>query len=137
MRRPLAALALLFALAFATLAHAGTYLDTAALLLGESRKTAEWVQSHLTDTKLAAIAHDVAEARVKAGRLVVVPKDVEKAHPHLLLALETTERALAAAADGDPSRFMRLVLQAREEERTYRAILGQQKLALPELEHRN
>ena len=137
MSRPLAALALLLALTFTSLAYAGTYLDTAALLLGESRKSADWVQSHLTDTKLAAIAHDIAEARVKAGRLVVVPKDVEKAHPHLLLALETTERAMAAAADGDPSRFMRLVFQAREEERTYKAVLAQLKLALPELEHRN
>ena len=124
----------LVAMTWTTLSWAGTYLDTAALLLDETRRTDDWVQAHLADVKLAEIAHQLAEARVKSGRLVTVPKEVDRAHPHLLLALETSERAIAAAAEGEPERFLRLVLQARDEERTFRALLGQQKFVLPELE---
>ncbi|HKQ71018.1 MAG TPA: hypothetical protein VJT73_16845 [Polyangiaceae bacterium] len=121
-------------MSWASPATAGTYLTTAALLLDETRRSADWMQSHLTDTKLAEIAHQLSEARVKCGRSVTVPKEVDKAHPHLLLALESAERAMAAAVEGETERFLRLVLQTRDEERTFRAILNQQKLTLPELE---
>ena len=121
-------------LAWASPARAGTYLDTAALLLDETRRSASFLQLHLTDMKLVEIAHQLSEARVKCGRAVVVPKEVDKAHPHLLLALEVSERAIAAALDGEPERFLRLALQARDEERTFRALLNEQKFTLPELE---
>lgn len=134
MKHLAAALALATLTLLAPLARAGTYLDTAAMLLDDSQRSADWVEKHLLDQKLAAIAHTVAEERVKAGRRVEVPKEVVKAHPHLLLVLETTERAIAAAEDGDPQRFMRLVYQAREEARTYRAILQQMHYTLPELD---
>jgi recombinational DNA repair ATPase RecF len=135
MRHVSAALAFVALTFVASLARAGTYLDTAALLLEESRRSADWVESHVLDQKLAAIAHMIAEERVKAGRRIEVPKQVDSAHPHLLLVLEATERAMAAAEDGDPQRFLRMIYQAREEERTYRAILQQMHLTLPELEH--
>ncbi len=115
-------------------ARAGTYLDTAALLLDETRRSTSFLQSHLADMKLVEIAHQLSEARVKCGRSVVVPKEVDKAHPHLLLALEVSERAFAAALDGEPQRFLRLALQARDEERTFRALLNEQRFTLPELE---
>jgi hypothetical protein len=121
-------------MAWATPARAGTYLDTAALLLDETKRSADWMLTHSSDAKLAEIAHQLSEARVKSGRAVFVPKEVEKAHPHLLLTLEVFERALAAVLEGESERFVRLVLQAREEERTFRAILSLQKLTLPELE---
>jgi hypothetical protein len=121
-------------LAWVSPAWAGTYLDTAALLLDETRRTTSFVQYHLTDMKLVEIAHQLSEARVKCGRAVLVPKEVDKAHPHLLLALEAAERAIAAALDGEPERFIRLALQVRDEERTFRALLGEQKFTLPELE---
>jgi len=121
-------------LAWASPARAGTYLDTAALLLDETRRSTSFIQLHLTDMKLVEIAHQLSEARVKCGRAVVVPKEVDKAHPHLLLALEVSERAIAAALDGEPLRFLRLALQARDEERTFRALLNEQKFTLPELE---
>jgi hypothetical protein len=121
-------------LAWVSPARAGTYLDTAALLLDETRRTSSFLQLHLTDMKLVEIAHQLSEARVKCGRAVVVPKEVDKAHPHLLLALEVSERAIAAALDGEPTRFLRLALQARDEERTFRALLNEQKFTLPELE---
>jgi hypothetical protein len=121
-------------LAWASPAIAGTYLDTAALLLDETRRSTSFLQYHLTDMKLVEIAHQLSEARVKCGRAVVVPKEVDKAHPHLLLALEVSERAIAAALEGEPERFVRLALQARDEERTFRALLGEQKFTLPEIE---
>jgi hypothetical protein len=120
--------------AFAAPARAGTYLDTAALLLDESRRSGDFIQSHFPDKQLAIIAHQMAEARVKSGRAVVVPRDVEKAHPHLLLSLEAMERALAAAEEQEGKRFLQLIAQAREEESNYRALLGQQRLSLPNLE---
>jgi hypothetical protein len=121
-------------LAWASPARAGTYLDTAALLLDETRRSTAFLHYHLADMKLVEIAHLLAEARVKCGRAVVVPKEVDKAHPHLLLALEVSERAIAAALDGEPERFVRLALQARDEERTFRALLNEQKFTLPEIE---
>lgn len=133
--RRLAAWAALAAVVVAAPVRAGTYLDGAALLFHESRHALDVVQRHPTDTKLAAVAHGVAEARVRAGRLLVVPKEAEKAHPHLLLSLEVAERAIAAAADGDPKKFYRLAVDAREEERTMRAVLADAKLALPDDDH--
>jgi hypothetical protein len=128
----LAGLALV--LAWVSPARAGTYLDTAALLLDETRRSTSFLQYHLTDMKLVEIAHQLSEARVKCGRAVVVPKEVDRAHPHLLLALEAAERAIAAAMEGEPERFVRLALQVRDEERTFRALLSEQKFTLPELE---
>jgi hypothetical protein len=121
-------------LAWVSPARAGTYLDTAALLLDETRRSTSFLQYHLTDMKLVEIAHQLSEARVKCGRAVLVPKEVDKAHPHLLLSLEAAERAIAAALEGEPERFIRLSLQARDEERTFRALLSEQKFTLPELE---
>jgi hypothetical protein len=115
-------------------AQAGTYLQAAALLLDEAKKSSDWVQMHFGDVELAEIAHQLSEARVKAGRTLTVSKEVERAHPHLLLTLETCERAMAAAVDHQGTRFLRLAAQARDEERTFRAILTQQKLTVPELD---
>jgi hypothetical protein len=133
MRKLLPWIALLLMVVVARSAHAGSYLVTAALLLDETRRGSDWVLTHSNDPKLAAIAHQLSEARVKCGRAVEVPKEAEKAHPHLLLALESSERALAALLEGESERFVRLVLQAREEERLFRVILGQQRISLPDV----
>jgi hypothetical protein len=126
-------LGLALSMTLAASAWAGTYLDSVALLLDESHRSAEWIQAHLSDAKLAAIAQLLADARVKSGREISVPHEVEKAHPHLLLSLEASERAMSAAAERDPQRFMRLLVQARDEERTFRAILAQQKFTVPDV----
>jgi len=128
------ALTTALALGWPSTAWAGTYLDTAALLLDETRRSAAFIQTHFPDAKLAEVAHQLAEARVKTARTVFVPKDVERAHPHLMLILEISERAMAAAVEGEALKFIRLAAQAREEERTFRAILAQQKFTVPELE---
>lgn len=114
-------------------AFAGTYLDAAAILLDESRRAGDFVQARLGDVQLAGLAQKLAEARVRAGREIPVPKEVERAHPHLLLVLEATERAMAAAQDGELKRFFHLILDARREEQTYRVILSQLHMNLPEL----
>ncbi len=120
--------------AWALPAHAGSYLASAALLLDETRRSNDWMQSHYGDTKLAEVLHDLSEARVKTGRKLLVPKEADKAHPHLLLALEVAERAMAAALEGEAKHFIRLCLQALDEERMFRAILSQQNMSLPELD---
>ncbi len=115
-------------------AFAGTYLDAAALLLDESRRASEFVQSHLSDVQLAAVAQRLAEARVRASREMAVPPDVDKAHPHLLLALESVERAMAAAREGEAKRFFHLMAQSRQEEENFRSQLSLQHKTLPELQ---
>lgn len=126
----------LFTVVLATWGFASSYLDTAALLLDETRRTIDWMEKHPQDRQLADTAHSLADARVRAGRRIEVVKEAERAHPHLLLALEAAERALFAAKEGDAKRFLRLSRQAREEERTYRELLQQSKLALPELDRK-
>ena len=113
------------------LAFAGSYLDRAALLLNECHQTNEWLLAHLTDKELAAVAHDMADARVKAARRMAVPKDVVAAHPHFLLTLENAERAADAAAAGDLEHFMQYLRVSRDEEGLFRSLLTQLKLQLP------
>jgi hypothetical protein len=121
-------------LTFAVPAKAGSYLSTAAILLDEMRRSDEWMSWHYGDPQLAELLHDLSEARVKVGRKLFVPKEADRAHPHLLLALESAERAMAAAVDGEAKHFIKLVAQASEEERAFRAILGQQNIVLPDLD---
>ena len=124
-------LVLLAVLLVTSLAHAGSYLDRAALLLGEARRGNEWVLSHLGDKELALVAHTMAEARVRAAQKMAVPKEVAGMHPHLLLALESSERAAAAASEGENEKFLHHLRIARDEESAFRGLLAQQKLSLP------
>lgn len=124
------------ALAAPRRAHAGTYLDAAAVLLDESRRALDFAQAHAMDAKLGALLAPLAEARVRAGRKLAVPREAEKAHPHLLLALEGAERAIAAMAEGSPAKLLRLAMQARDDERSFRAMLLAAHLALPDLDRK-
>jgi hypothetical protein len=121
-------------LAWARPATASSYFATAALLLDETRRSDDWMQSHYGDVKLAEILHQLSEARVKCSRTLLVPKEAHRAHPHLLLALEASERALDAALQGESKHFVHLVMQALDEERTFRAILSQDNIKVPELD---
>ena len=123
-------------LTFTRPAKAGSYLASAALLLDETRRMDEWMQWHYGDMQLAELLHQLSEARVKCGRKLTVPKEVDKAHPHLLLALESAERAMAAALEGESKHFLKLVAQAVDEERSFRAILAQQNVTLPDLDRK-
>jgi hypothetical protein len=135
-RRLVGLFAVLAMLTWALPARAGTYLASAALLLDESRRSDEWMQWHYGDVKLADLLHQLSEARVKCGRKLLVPKEADTAHPHLLLALEASERAMAAALDGQAKHFLKLVAQAHDEARMFRAILSQQNMTLPDLDRK-
>ena len=118
-------------LLLASEAHAGSYLDRAAILLDACRRANDWLLAHLSDRELAAVIHDEAEARVKIARGMPVPKEIVSAHPHLLLCLENAERCAAAAIAGDNEKFFQHLRQCRDEEGLFKALLVQLKLQLP------
>jgi hypothetical protein len=124
-------LTLAVAVLFAAPALAGPYMNTAAMLLREGFQSAEFVRSNIGDRELARVAHTIAEARMDAAAHLTIPKEVDKAHPHFLLALAGIERATEAASRGDVSGCLRNIEAARGESRTFRALLEQQQLKLP------
>jgi hypothetical protein len=135
--RPLrrAAMALLFALAAlcaAPFAWAGSYLDRAALMLDEARREGDMLQPRTNDKEMVLVVHALAEARAKVGRKMEVPASVAKAHPHLLLVFENCERAAEAAEEGNFKKFMEHLNTARDEERTFRALITELGYTLPE-----
>jgi hypothetical protein len=113
-------------------ALAGSYLSQAAVLVRGAEAEAGALARRPTDRKLASLAHRLAAARVEAARAIEVPKEVVPAHPHLLLLLELHERAAEAAARGEQERFLVELARAREERRTFEAVLGQLGWRLPE-----
>ena len=133
-RRFVLGLALFLSLLAATPhAWAGSYLDRAALLLDESRKEGDLLQPRMNDKELVALIKVLAEARASAGQKMEVPAAIGKAHPHLLLVLTHHEQALEAASRGDFKKFMEHLLGARDEDRTFRALIAQLGYTLPEL----
>jgi hypothetical protein len=130
-RAALAALGALAAGLLATPAYAGSYLDRAAMLLGQAVREAEYLRARLSDRELARTVLRLATARSKAASTMLVPEEVIKAHPHLLLVLACYERAAAAAAEGDGTRFLLALGQAREEEEILRGVLRQLGWTLP------
>jgi len=131
MKRLVFLLVLAAAVLLASPALAGPYMNTAAMLLREGFQSIEFVRSNLGDRELARVAHTIAEARMDAAAHLTIPKEVDKAHPHFLLALASLERATEAASRGDVSGCLRNIETARGESRTFRALLEQQHLLLP------
>jgi hypothetical protein len=130
------AAALAFALCFFALSPpvwAGSYLHRAAMLLDESRKEGDLLQPRVTDKELIRLIKALAEVRVTAGRSMEIPAVVAKAHPHLLLVLENSERAADAAQEGNFKKFMQHLQTARDEDRTFRAILAELGFKLPDV----
>lgn len=137
MKRILAILVLaVSALLVALPAWAGSYLDRASLLLEEARREGDLLQPRTNDRELVLVIQALAEARVKAARKMECPAAVAKAHPHLLLVLENSERAAEAAVQGNFKKFMEHLTAARNEDRTFRAVIAQLGYTLPEPEPR-
>jgi hypothetical protein len=113
-------------------AWAGTYLNSAALLLIQSSKEGDYLRAHIGDKELSELIHKLASARLEAAKGILVPKEVVQAHPHLLLVLENYERAADAATRGGAEKFLIYQQRARDEERTFRGVLKQFGYALPE-----
>jgi hypothetical protein len=114
-------------------AWAGSYLDRAAMLLEASEAERDYARARLRDEELLRIAHAVAEARLVAARKMDVPAAIVGAHPHLMLALEASERALAAALERQLGRAVEHLNRARAEDGTFRALVAQAGYAMPKL----
>ena len=125
-------LAVLAALLFTGSAWAGTYLNSAALLLIQSSKEGDYLREHIGDKELSELIHKLASARLDAAKGMLVPKEVVQAHPHLLLVLENYERAADVATRGEANKFLVYQQRARDEERTFRGVLKQFNYTLPE-----
>jgi len=112
-------------------AWSGSYLNRAALLLEGSRAERDMVLPRSNDKELLRVAHGIAQARARTARTMAVPKSVVAAHPHLLLVLANSERAYAAALDGNHEKFVEHILRARQEDKTFRAIIVKLGYTLP------
>ena len=119
-------------LLFAPAARAGTYLNSAALLLAQARVEGDYLRARINDKELAELIHKLADARLEAAKGILVPKEVVQAHPHLLLVLENYERAADSATRGEAEKFLVYQQRARDEDRTFRGVLRQFGYTLPE-----
>ena len=127
-------LAILFVLPLSLLssdAWSGSYLNRAALLLDGAAIERNMVRPRSNDRELLLVVHAIAEARTEAARTMDVPKSVAPGHPHLLLALENTERAYAAALEKQNAKFVEHIARARVEDTTFRAIITKLGYTLP------
>lgn len=131
MNRLIFVVTLASALLLSSTAFAGPYLNTVAMLLREGFQSTEMLRTNLGEREFARSVHRMAEARADLAGHMVVPKEVEKAHPHVLLVLANLERAADAATRGEVAVFVRSVDTARNESRTLKAILEQLHLSLP------
>ena len=113
-------------------AWAGTYLNSASLLLAQASTEGDYLRARINDKELADLIHKLADARLGAAKAMLVPKEVVQAHPHLLLVLENYERAADAATRGEAEKFLVYQQRARDEDRTFRGVLKQFGYALPE-----
>lgn len=132
-RRALPGLLTLAVLLLSSVAAAGTYLNSAALLLAQASHEADYLRARVNDKELAELIHKLADARLEAAKGMLVPKEVVQAHPHLLLVLENYERAADAATRGEAEKVLVYQQRARDEDRTFRGVLKQFGYTLPEL----
>src|SRR5450432_2955001 len=131
-RRALFALLGAAPLLLSSTAQAGTYLNSAALLLAQANAEGDYLRARINDKELADLIHKLADARLEAAKGMLVPKEVVQAHPHLLLVLENYERAADAATRGETEKFLVYQQRARDEDRTFRGVLKQFGYALPD-----
>lgn len=132
-RRALLALGLLLPLLATREAHAGSYLNRAALLVAQASRESEYLRGRVNDKDLAEVVHRVAAARLEIASRMNVPKEVVMAHPHLLLTLENYERSAQCAVDAQNDRFLIYQQRARDEEQVLRGVLRQLGWSLPSI----
>lgn len=130
-RRALLAFAIMAPLLGTSPAHAGSYLNRAALLVVEAGRESEYLRGRVNDKDLADLVYRVATARLDAASRMNVPKEVVMAHPHLLLTLENYERSAHAATESKAERFLIYQQRARYEENVLRGVLKQLGWGLP------
>jgi len=116
---------------FAEEAFGGSYLNRASMLLRGAELEARALRARFHDKELARVTHDLALCRTKTAQEMTVPDEVKRAHPHLLLVLESYERAAEAAVRVSQKDFLVALARARDEERIFVAVLKQEGWALP------
>lgn len=119
------------AVAYVGRAEAGSYLNRASMLLRGGELEASALRARFQDKELAEVTHRLALARLETSRQMLVPKEVERAHPHLLLVMEFYERAAEAATRGNQQDFLVALARAREDARIFVAVLKQAGWELP------
>ena len=121
-------------LTLAGTAFGGSYLNRAALLVAQAKREAAYLRKHASDTEVAHLIHRLCLGRVRAARDMLIPKEVKLAHPHLMLMLETYERAADAAAKRSGGEFVSFMKKAQDEELVFRSILEQLGWPLPDID---
>jgi hypothetical protein len=125
-------LAGLFVFSLSDRAFGGSYLNRASVLLRGAELEARALRARFHDKELARVIHEVALARTRTAQEMTVPDEVKRAHPHLLLVLESYERAAEAAVRVNQKDFLVALSRARDEERIFVAILKQEGWTLPD-----
>ena len=114
-------------------AFAGSYLDRAALLLDGGKTDIETVKTRSSDRETLLLVKALTEARLKVARKMNVPEAVTAAHPHLMLVLENQDRALDALLANNTKKYAECLVNATDEERTFRNLIKQLGYALPKV----
>ncbi len=107
------------------------YLNRAALLLDETKRSQDWVGGHPGDLGLASMAYELADARSQLAVKIAAPAQAKQAHMHLLLALENTAASFDATVRGDGKKAAQRMAAARSEENTLNLALEAAKLKMP------
>ena len=131
-RRAFGAAALAALVTVALPALAGTYLNRAVVLLSGAAREVLYLRGRMGDKELARVTHHLIEARLDAARSMTVPKEVEQAHPHLLLVLENYLQAVEAVIASESERFAIFYQRALDEERAFKVVLKQLGWVLPD-----
>lgn len=117
---------------YAVSAFGGSYLSRASLLLKGAELEARMLRARFHDRELARLTHRLALSRTTAAGEMEVPDEVRRAHPHLLLVMESYERAAEGAVRANQKDFLVALARAREESHIFIAILKQDGWKLPD-----
>jgi hypothetical protein len=132
-RRFLGWTAAALAAALTSAAFAGSYLDRAALLLDGGKKDIDTIKSRASDRETLLVVKALTEARLKVARKMNVPEKVASAHPHLMLVLENQDRAVDALLANNTKKYAECIVNAADEERTFRTLIKQLGYTLPKV----
>ncbi len=112
-------------------ASGGTYLSQASVLLKGAELEVQAMRKRTYDVKLAKTLWRIADARRETAGAMIVPKEVQRTHPHLLLCLEYYERAMFSVSEKKQSQFLLFLKKARSERSTFISLLQADGWQLP------
>jgi len=106
------------------------YLNRARLMLDFAVRTNEYVRQRLMDKELAHFAHTMVEKNVSEAEKMTPPSSLSLLHPHLLLVLENTERALSHAKKGEFAKYRKQQRTLKKELQLLEAIAERERIDL-------